>query len=130
MDKLLCKKFKSKHEKIESVYDVDQMDKIKSLWEFDDKITAPLHGFYNAIDYYNQSSSRQFLKNIKKPTLILHAADDPFMTSEVIPEPEDLSGHVTLELSKSGGHVGFIHGSIPGAGKYWLEERIPHFLRV
>ncbi len=120
--KRLIKKFKAK-------LGFEKVKGISSFWDFDNQITAPLHGFKNAMDYYQQSSSRQFLKNIQKPTLILHAVDDPFMTSNVIPKSAELSNHVILELSSSGGHVGFVTGLIPGLGKYWLEKRISQFLK-
>ncbi len=95
--------------------------------EFDDTFTAPIHGFDSAKDYYQKSSSRQFLGTIKKPTLILHAQDDPFMTSEVIPEPNELSEHVTMELSPHGGHVGFVSRGILKP-ENWLEPRIHQWL--
>ena len=105
-------------------------DKIKSLnsfWQFDDLVTAPLHGFKGVEDYYTQSSSMQYLKNIKKPSLILLALDDPFMTKDIIPEEVELSSSTQLELSQHGGHVGFISGSIKNP-QFWLEERIPEYL--
>ena len=100
---------------------------ITSIKAYDDHITAPLHGFADAEDYYARSSSRPFLSRIAVPTLILHAVDDPFMTPDVIPEESELSPVVTLELSARGGHVGFIEGT-PWRPKYWLEQRIPEFL--
>jgi len=101
----------------------------KSLYDFDERITAPLHGFKNAKDYYERSSSRQFLQFIKKPTLIIHSADDPFMTVDVLPSAQELSVHIQWELTPQGGHVGFVSGAIPGRARYWLDERIPLFLQ-
>lgn len=101
---------------------------IHSFWEFDTKITAPLHGFIDAKDYYTQASARQYLKNIKIPTLILHSNDDPFMTKDSVAEANELSSELTLELSDFGGHVGFVAGT-PWKPIYWLEQRIPLFLR-
>lgn len=97
------------------------------FWSFDDAYTAPMHGFKNVHDYYDRSSARQYLGGIQKPTLILHAQDDPFMPAEVIPEPSELSSSVELELSQTGGHVGFIGGSLLNP-ETWLAERIPEFL--
>jgi hypothetical protein len=95
---------------------------------FDDRITAPLHGFADAADYYRKASCRGFLKRIRVPTLIVHAADDPFMTPAAIPRADELSDHVTLELSERGGHVGFLSGTHPWNLRCWLEERIvQHF---
>jgi len=81
---------------------------IKNFWQFDDRVTAPLNGFAGAKDYYQKVSSRQFLKHITTPTLILQAKDDPFMTPEVLPKASELSPDVVLEVSEHGGHVGFV----------------------
>jgi predicted alpha/beta-fold hydrolase len=101
---------------------------IRSIREWDDRVTAPLHGFDGADDYYTRSSSRQFLGQIEVPTLILHARDDPFMTPAVIPRADELSKSITMEVSRSGGHVGFVSGDSPLQPEYWLEKRIPAFL--
>ncbi len=101
---------------------------LNTFYDFDDKVTAPLHGFSGADEYYQQCSSRQFLKSIKKPTLILHAKDDPFMWSHTVPTDEELSDFVELELSDSGGHVGFISGKIPFIPTYWIDGRIIKWL--
>ncbi|MFQ6021312.1 MAG: hydrolase [Acidiferrobacterales bacterium] len=101
---------------------------LRSFREFDDSITAPLHGFRDAAHYYGAASSRQYLSSIAVDTLILHARDDPFMTEAAIPNPEELSAHVQLELFHCGGHVGFVTGSWPWRARYWLEERIPEYL--
>lgn len=98
------------------------------FWTFDDQVTAPLYGFNSAHTYYRESSSRKYLKAITTPTLIIHSLDDPFMTTDVLPTEDELSDVVTLELSKKGGHVGFIAGNTPGVPVYWLDQRIPEFL--
>ncbi len=100
----------------------EALNEIKTLRAFDDLVTAPLHDFQGADDYYDKNSSRQYLKHIKKNTHILHAIDDPFFTPKVIPTEAELSDLVTLELSQTGGHVGFIGGqTIPYS---WLEKRV------
>jgi predicted alpha/beta-fold hydrolase len=104
------------------------LENIRCFWTFDERITAPLHGFAHVHEYYRQSSSIHYLKNISTPTLVLHALDDPFMTKEALPNEEDLSPAVTLEISQRGGHVGFIAGNTPGKPVYWLEQRIPEYL--
>lgn len=108
--------------------DMKEVNSVRNFLEFDDRVTAPLHGFTDAKDYYTKSSSRPFLKHIKVPTLVLHSIDDPFMTADVIAEDHELSPHLTLEISQGGGHVGFVTGT-PWQPKYWLEERILLFLR-
>lgn len=103
--------------------------RLKTFWEFDNAITAPLHGFKNADDYYEKSSSRQYLSKIKTPTLILHARNDPFTTSNALPEMHEVSAYVLLEFSEDGGHVGFISGKYPWKPVYWLENRIIDYLK-
>lgn len=112
----------------EKIRQLGDLSKIKSFWEYDERVVAKLHGFKSAQDYYQRSSSRQFLKNITVPTLIIQALDDPFMTAEVIPPREELSEHVQLEVTAAGGHVGFVSGKNPFKPFYWLEKRIPEFL--
>lgn len=106
-----------------------ELESLQCFWTFDDKITAPLNGFPHVHAYYRAASSRQYLKNIQTPTLIIHALDDPFMTPDVIPEAHELSASTKLEISRQGGHVGFISGHVPGLPCYWLDERVPAFLR-
>lgn len=108
---------------------IPPLSQLHSLRDFDENVTAPLHGFKNADDYYEQSSSLQYLKSIHVPTLILQAKDDPFYSEKFLPTSEDLSPAVQMELTEKGGHVGFVTGTFPWRPKYWLEQRIPLFLR-
>jgi predicted alpha/beta-fold hydrolase len=110
-------------------FDFGDVTHLKSFWEFDEAITAPLNGFMNAADYYDKNSCRQFLSGIDLPTLILHARDDPFLTPEAIPFETELAAHTTLELSEHGGHVGFVCGNLFSLNlSLWLEKRIPQHL--
>ena len=122
----LTLKFK---EKPSTVWNIEQVNQINTMYEFDDKITAPLHGFSSVEEYYTAASSRQYISAIRIPTLILHAKDDPFMSEDVIPQADELSPQVLLEVTEGGGHVGFISGSVPWRAEYWLETRAPQFLR-
>lgn len=112
-------------EKLERLGDLGD---IRSFWEYDDRVVAPLYAFRDVHDYYEKSSSRQFLKSIRTPTLIVHSGDDPFMTPAVIPREHELSPFVHLEVTRGGGHVGFVTGTVPLRPRYWLEQRIPAFL--
>lgn len=105
-----------------------QITRIATLREFDELVTAPLHGFESADHYYQTCSGLGLLARIPIPTLVIHAADDPFMTDAVIPAAEQLSPLVRYELSRQGGHVGFLHGS-PWRPRFWLDERISQWLR-
>lgn len=100
-----------------------EIKSLKTFWEFDGAYTAPIHGFNSAQDYYTKCSSKQYLNNIKTPTLIIHSKDDPFMTNAILPKDDEISEYITLEISENGGHVGFVGGSF-FKPEYWLEKRI------
>lgn len=119
--------YKRKFLRRRSPLDID-IDSIDGFWAFDDQVTAPLHGFRDVRDYYRRSSSRQYLCAIRRPTLILHAADDPFMFPDTAPAERELSERITLELATRGGHVGFIGGRV--LPRYWLESRIVRHLEM
>ena len=102
------------------------VDTLRTFYQFDDQVTAPLHGFSGADEYYRKSSCRQYLHGIRKETLIIHARDDPFLYPASIPLETDLSASVLLELSEHGGHVGFMAGRL--RPQRWLEHRILAFL--
>jgi len=108
----------------DSPVDAAAIPKMNTFWDFDDGVTAPLHGFDSAADYYERSSSRQYLPKVRTQTLILHAEDDPFMTPAILPELSELPPSVRVELSAGGGHVGFVTGPSPFQRRYWLEDRL------
>lgn len=103
--------------------------RMPSIEAFDDGFTAPLHGFLDAADYYHRASGRQFLPTIRVPSLIIHAADDPFLAPEVVPHQAELPDWVQHETWPSGGHVGFVGGRNPLKPIFWLNERIPLFFQ-
>lgn len=103
---------------------LERLRELRSFREFDNAITAPLHGFADVDDYYSRASCKQFLGAIRVPTLILQALDDPFLPVSALPRPADLAPSVTLELADQGGHVGFIGGAVPFKPHFWLEQRI------
>lgn len=94
--------------------------------QFDDLFTAPIHGFKDAIDYWTRSSSKPWLKEIRIPTLIINARNDPFLPSAALPGAAEVSDAVTLEFLDSGGHVGFVSGRFPGHLD-WLPKRVLAF---
>ena len=106
---------------------VDEVKKLKTFWEFDDAYTAPIHGFKDAKEYYEKSSAKQYLCDIKAPTLILHAKDDPFTGEGVIPSKDEMSQAVSLEVSEYGGHIGFVGGTF-SKPEFWLYERMGSYL--
>ena len=103
------------------------LTRLRTFWDFDGRVTAPLHGFTDAADYYRRASSRYYLGGIRVPTLLIQAADDPFVFRHSLPEPGELAVGTRLELHGGGGHVGFIEGS-PRQPAYYLERRIPAWL--
>jgi len=123
----LRKTYTRKFTRISSPLDVE-VDQLKSFWDYDDKVTAPLHGFDGVQDYYDQSSCRQFLQDIKIPTRIIHALDDPFMYRSTPPDAAELSSFVELLLTHHGGHAGFISGHTPLTASSWSENKIIEFL--
>lgn len=105
----------------------DPLDNIRTLRGFDDAYTAPLHDFKCATDYYQQASSKPFLSRISVPTLLVNAANDPFLADTCYPYTlARQQEHLTLEVPDSGGHVGFI--SYNDRGEYWSERRATSFL--
>lgn len=108
--------------------DVSGLDRIKTLTEFDDRYTAPLHGFRSAIEYYEQCSSLRFVDKIRIPTLIINTLNDPFLSPECFPAAL-LKNHpfVNLQILSRGGHVGFTQFNKNGL--YWSEQRAIDFFK-
>ena len=127
-DKCLHLETQGKLSEANKIKQCGDLSKIKSFWEYDNRVVAKLYDFKDVHDYYTRSSSRQFLKTIAVPTLLIQAKDDPFMTVDVLPNTKELSSCVRLELTQQGGHVGFIAGNNPLRPVYWLEQRIVKFL--
>lgn len=123
------RKYIEKEQKHPSTHKIN-IKELNTFYRFDNQVTAPLNGFKNAEDYYQKCSSRQFLKSINKPTLILHSKDDPFMWDYSAPKDHELSKDVYLELTERGGHVGFISGKYPWKTEYWLDYRILQWLQL
>jgi hypothetical protein len=119
--------YRRKFARMPSPLDID-LDRLATFFDFDDAVTAALHGFAGVDDYYARCSSRQFLPAIRVPTLILHASDDPFMYPETAPEEWEISEQVTLELTSRGGHIGFVEGHVPWRTRYFAERRIAEWL--
>jgi predicted alpha/beta-fold hydrolase len=106
--------------------DVRRIRDCRTLYDFDDAFTAPVHGFASADDYWDRGSSLGWLSRIAVPTLIINAKNDPFLPLNELPGPLDVSPAVTLELTNHGGHVGFLHGPPPG-DPLWLPRRLLDF---
>lgn len=101
----------------------------RNFFEFDDAFTAPLNGFADAADYYRRTACGEVLDQVRTPTLIVHAEDDPFMPRGIMPSASQLSPSVTLEVAERGGHVGFVASDRYGRADWWLERRIAAHLQ-
>ncbi len=113
------------------LYDASRLARVQSLWEFDDVVTAPVHGFNDAGDYYHRSSSLRFLPGIRRPTLLLSAFDDPFLPPAVLDDVRAIAtGNPALEpeFVSRGGHAGFVGGVVPWRAEYYAERRMMDFL--
>lgn len=122
----LKRKALGKLESFPGLFDAAAVAACTTLYEFDNLVTAPLHGFRNTEDYWSRSSSKPWLRHIEVPTLVINALNDPFMPAHALPEPCEVSSTVVLEFPEEGGHVGFLNAPFPGRLK-WLPERIVSF---
>lgn len=108
------------------LFDPAQVRAARTLREFDDLVTAPLHGFRNTDDYWTRASSKPVLKTIAVPTLMVNARNDPFLPHHALPEAHEVSAHVVRDFPATGGHVGFVTGPFPGRLE-WLPQRMLGF---
>jgi len=123
----LHEKIKRKMAVMPGAIDDDGFDAIRNFKDFDDRYTAPIHGFRDAEDYWTRCSSRGFIPEIRIPTLIVNALDDPFLADGCYPvQAASESRLVHLEMPRSGGHVGFVQFNHDGT--YWSENRAVEFL--
>lgn len=117
-----------REEPLAALDNLGQLEDMRTFWDFDGRVTAPLHGFTDADDYYRRASSYYYLGAIRTRTLLIQAADDPFVFRHSVPTADALSACTRLELHPRGGHVGFIEGSLRRP-VFYLEKRIPAWLR-
>jgi predicted alpha/beta-fold hydrolase len=108
------------------LFDEARMRAAANLWQFDDAVTGPVHGFAGADDYWALSSAKPWLKSVTVPTLAVNPRNDPFLPERHLPRPDEVSPSVRLEQPAEGGHVGFVSGSFPGRLD-WLPQRLLHF---
>ena len=108
------------------LFDEAKMRQAINLYQFDDAVTAPMHGFAGADDYWQRASAKPWLKSIAVPTLAVNPKNDPFLPASYLPTVGEISPSVHLENPAGGGHVGFVSGSFPG-NLDWLPQRLLHF---
>jgi uncharacterized protein len=127
----LRKKARAMLEQFPGIADPSRVEDAANMFEYDDAMTAPVHGFRDARDYYTQSSALNWIARISKPTLLLSAVDDPFLPPAVLDEVAERSQenqNLVTEFHPHGGHVGFIAGSNPFKPVYYAEKRATEFL--
>jgi len=127
----LKQKALAKLERYPNLFDAARLESASCIYDFDDVVTAPVHGFVDAHDYYTRSSSIRWLGGIRVPTLLLSAVDDPFLPPDVLDEVRTIASRnaaIELEFPPHGGHVGFVSGSAPWRAFYYAEWRACEFL--
>jgi len=124
----LHSKVRSKEAMLAPLLALDSVFSARTIWEFDDRATAPLNGFEDAAHYYRMCSSSGYLAAIRVPTLLLHAEDDPFLPVDSIPVQALLENpRLSMVRQRHGGHVGFLEGT-PWAPRFWGDEEVARFL--
>jgi len=127
----LRQKARAKLERFPHLFDAGALERAQSIYEFDDAVTAPVHGFADAHDYYSQSSSIKWIETIARPTFLLSSYDDPFLPHDVLDEVRvraRANASLSLEFTRRGGHVGFVAGPVPLRPSYYAERRVCEFL--
>ena len=108
------------------IFDGDKVRAARSLRDFDNLVTAPLHGYRDTDDYWRRASAKPGLADVQVPTLIINARNDPFLPAHALPRESEVSQAVKLHFPEYGGHVGFMSGPFPGKFA-WMPERVFHF---
>ena len=114
---------------LEGVVDVERALAARTLRDYDDALTAPLHGFSGADDYYVRADVRRHLAGIRVPTLLVQSRDDPFLPEGAIPEAAVAANpHIMAAFTDRGGHLGFVEGAFPWRRRFWAERVAARFL--
>jgi predicted alpha/beta-fold hydrolase len=128
--KTLSDKTVAKLRQYPDLCDIDRLRACRSFRDFDDLVTGPVHGFADSHDYYSKSSSIRFIENIRVPTFLINSWDDPFLPGETLERVREIvrgNPKLHLELTKKGGHVGWIEGT-PWNQRYYMEERVVRWM--
>jgi len=125
----LRRKTLAKLERYPDLVDRNVLCAVRTVGQFDEVVTAPVHGFPSAAAYWTAASSKAFLSTIERPTLLINAQDDPFFPGPALPRQKvSQNPFLTAEFSLAGGHTGFINGQFPGGSTCWAEDRSMAFL--
>jgi predicted alpha/beta-fold hydrolase len=113
------------------IYDATNLHLVRTIRDFDERYTAAHGGFANADDYYARASALPLMGQIRIPTLIIHAQDDPFIPFEPLHHTSILENQYLLLLApQHGGHVGFVASETEGEDRFWAENRLVEFCRL
>lgn len=128
----LKNKVRSKQKLYPELYDISGLDVVRTIKEFDDRFTSQAHGFADADDYYQRASSLRVIDQIRVPTLIIHAEDDPFIPFAPLRDPAvTLNPYILLVAPKQGGHVAFVQSVRNGdPDRFWAENRVVEFCKL
>jgi predicted alpha/beta-fold hydrolase len=122
----LKERIRRRAESLPGVYDTTLLDKCKTVYEFDDRITAPFFGFGTADNYYATQSSNQYLERIRIPTLLIQAKDDPLIPFEIFDHAGiHNNANITLVAVEHGGHLGFLSNRAP---RFWVDRVVMRWL--
>ena len=126
----LKRRMRRKARVLPGLFNLDALDRIRTVREFDDAFTAPHHGFRDAADYYHRASSLRVVDRIETPTLIISAEDDPFVPPGQFRDATVAANpNVATAITRHGGHCGFYADSTPGFDGYWAEQTAIDFAR-
>ncbi len=123
----LIEKLREKARRFPDLIDLSDVERIKTMYDFDDFYTAKMHGYRSAMSYWQACSAKPVLKDVRVPLLLLNARNDPFLPAWALPSESEISSDVLSEFPDEGGHVGFPEGSCPGRLGY-LPRRVMRFL--
>ena len=127
----LHRRIKQKQRLFPELYDATDIRRIRTIREFDERYTAADGGYANANDYYARASSLPMIKDIRIPTLIVHAKDDPFIPFDPLQHPSiSANPHVILLAPEHGGHLGFVGADTKGEDRFWSENRVVEFCKL
>ena len=125
----LKRSLRRKARRMPDAYDLKRASEADTLRGFDDAVTAPVHGFRDAEEYYRLSSSARYVSGIGVETMVIHSRDDPFVPADSVPTGTlETNPFVELRLCRRGGHVGFLSAGPGGAPRFWAEDRAAAFL--
>jgi len=129
--KTLIAKALAKEQQFPGCIDVEKIRSCTDFTVFDTEVTARLHGFRDADDYWKQCGCHQFLADIRVPTMLLASSDDPFNPGETIPRDiADESDYLIPQWNDRGGHGGFVSGPWPWRPRYWMDEQVVRFFEA